>query len=308
MSDVLFGSITGPLELVWDAFLEDDPRATIALEDLTDVMDSLVLQTVADGRITVFIQEEKVAFSMCEIIDSFLSYFTHLDTFLTLSIDNKEPVSFSAKSDDFPIPDDATSVVIEFLGYMNCSATFILIENPESLPKNIEYPMVCLGFPAPDPEEQNISDFVAFETERTFPVFQFTPIAQQRQKLESRNKALKTGLTRSRKQLTQRAKEARETIQKRVKQMELLAEHVDEAVNEPLPQAPEVVPELEETITRIENEIADVRTKINDAYALLEEHRKDRNYTRKEELRILKELKKEVTSDRERVDSLVPNA
>ena len=307
MSDELFGSIDGPLELVWDAFLEDDPHATIALEDLTDVMDSMVLQSVADGRITVFIQEGKVAFSMYEIIDSFISYFTHLDAYLTISIDNQKPISYSTNSDDFPIPQDATSVVIEFLGYMNCSATFILINDPQdasSFPENVEYPMICLGFPAPDPDEQKIQDFANFTLTRAFPVSQFTPIAQHRQKLESRNKTLKTNLTRSRKQLSQRAKTAKDTIEKRTKQLELLAEHVNEAVSQPLPRAPEVDDELEKTISRIEEEINDIRNKIDDAYAALANKRKQRHYTRKEELRLLNELKLEVNDDRKRVDSL----
>ena len=304
MSDELFGSIDKPLELVWDAFLEDDPQATIALEDLTDVMDSMVLQCVADGRITVFIQEGKVAFSMYEIIDSFISYFTHLDAYLTISVDNQKPISYSTNSDDFPIPQDATSVVIEFLGYMNCSATFILIDDPSSIPEIVDYPLICLGFPAPDPNEERIQDFAQFTLKRSFPVCQFTPIAQHRQKLETRNKSFKTNLTKARKQLSQRAKTAQETIEKRTKQLELLAEHVEESVSEPLPKAPEVDDELEKTISRIENNINELRTKIDEASRKLRHKKKVRHFTKNEEIKLLKELKTEVTGDRQRVEAL----
>lgn len=300
----LFESINRPLDLVWDAFIEDDTQATIMLEELTDVMDGMVLQTVADGRITVYIQEHKVAFPICDIVSSYLSYFSHFDCSIILTIDENPPQSFHVSTEEFPLPDNPHTVVIEFLGFLNATATFKLIEDTSELNENIKYPILCLGFPSPDIDERAIQEFEQFTLSREFPIQQYTKLVQKRVQLESRNKSFKIKLSKPRKDLQQRAKDAIAEIKKREKQLEMIKEHAETVVNEPLPQAPDVIPKLEEVISRIESEINDIKVKVNNAYAILGEKRTERHYTRREELELLEKLRAEVTSDRNQVNSL----
>lgn len=302
MSSGLFESISRPLELVWDAFIEDDPQATIMLEELTDVMDGMVLQTVADGRITVYIQEQKVAFPICDIVESYLSYFSHFDCSITIAIDDNPPQAYSIALEEFPIPENPRSVVIEFLGFLNATATFKLIENASQINRNVKYPILCLGFPSPDIDEHAIQEFEQFTLSREFPVQQYTKLVQKRTQLESRNKSFRVKLSKPRKDLQKRAKDSIAEIQKREKQLQLIKEHAQDEVNEPLPSAPEVNPKLEEIISRIEGEINDIKVRINDAYAMLEEKKTERHYTRTEELELLEQLRTEVAGDRKQVD------
>ena len=305
MSSPLFETITGPLELVWDAFIEEDPRATIMLEDLTEVLDSIVLQTAADGRITVFIQESKVNFTMQEICTSFVSYFSHFESPFTIQVDDGEPIVMNLSDEEINIPYFTTSIVIEFLGMINAKATFILIADPSNVPVVVEYPLVCLGFPAPDVLQKNVRNYVEFEINREFPVLKFTPIVEHRVKLEQRNKIFQVNCIKTRKNLKKRISDIKSSLQSRQRQFSLLKENAEASVAEPISFEKKVRPDTEESIQLIERSLDRLADIVTPLKIILDEKRSIKYYTRERELELLEKLRNEVQSGREHINALI---
>lgn len=304
MTTPLFESIKEPLELVWDAFIEEDPRAIIMLEDLTEVLDSIVLQTAADGRITVFIQESKVNFTMQEICTSFVSYFSHFESPFTIQVDDGEPIIMNLSDEEINIPYFTTSIVIEFLGMINAKATFILIAEPSDVPVVVEYPLVCLGFPAPDVLQKNVRNYVEFEINRVFPVLKFTPIVEHRVKLEQRNKGFQVNCVRTRKNLKKRMEDIRSSLQGRHRQFLLLKENTEASVAEPISFEKKVRPDIEESIRQIERSLDELADIVNPLKDMLEEKRSVRYYTREKELELIENMGKEIQATREHINAI----
>ena len=296
-------SLSGPLEMVRYAFEDADPDQPLGSSEFSSLMDSIVLQSVADGRITVLISQDVCSCTLSDIVDLFTASFQQYPVPIQIQV-GKE--TFFAGENAGSIPESASSVTVSVLGYFNCSATFGFIDDPtEGFPSLTAYPLLCVGFMRKSESPKLRRDFEQFVRNREFPVRQMKGIYRQRTQLESRNRDYLLQTAKARKDLKQRYTSAKQTLEKKNRQLAVICEQLDGLEKtDSAPRGPRRLDKIEETIASIDgqiNELVDMTERLSD---MVDEKANGKQMTRREELALLTTLKKQVTDSRQQLEAL----
>jgi len=307
MSDELFSSIESTLDIVWEVRFEDENGEKLYLDNMAEVMDSIVLQTVADGIINVVVSKDCVDFSIHEFSDCFISYFSIFDIDVAVSVDDNPPQILHVTSSYFPVTPTSRYVHFMFLGYLNCQMSLFFIDTPNDIPNNLDYPLVCIGFRSPDVEQDKVEHFARLTIEREFPITTLSQIVNKRVSDETRNQKELLHFRKMQKKYSSILEESSNNISKRKKQFEVLNDRVRDAKQTCISSKELKYPIIESMLERLENIVKDLSLHVEESTKELSKKKKPSYYNRKDELSILETLRKEVETDRECVDKFKEN-
>lgn len=285
------------------AFDDADDDQPVTQQDLSTIMDSIVLQSMADGRITVLFSRDSCTCSLSDAVDLFTASFQQYPIPIQITV-GKE--TFFAGDEAPAIPESAPSVSVSVLGYFNCSATFGFVEDPtDSLPTYTTYPLLFVGFSRKSESPKMRRDFEQFIRNRDFPVRQVKGIYRQRTQLESRNREYLLQMAKARKDLKQRYTNAKQTLEKKNRQLVVICEQLESLQqNDNTVKGPRRIDKIEETIANIDgqiNELVDMTERLSQ---MVDEKANGRQMTRREELALLGTLKKQVIDSRQQLEAL----
>jgi hypothetical protein len=289
----VFASLPVPIELVRAVFAD---AGEVRARELRQLMPSIVLQSVADGRILVLMNSSIVAGSLAQLTISYLSYFEKFRVPCTFTVGKEtNPADSPIK-----LPKTCTSVTIRVSGFLQCSATFSYVSE---LPRNMTCPLLCVGFAAPPDAERLTREFEGHLPERELPFLDLTAIARQRVRIEGRNRdyLLQTGKTRQ--ELSQRYAKADQTLRRRRSQLEILEKDVEQLLGAKPPPPAKLVA-VERTIERLGAEINELAAHAEKLAKAADAKTEGRGMTRKEEAALLDALKNQVRDARRQLDAL----
>jgi hypothetical protein len=289
------GSIASPVELIRSVF---EDASEVRVRELRPLVPSIVLQSVADGRVLVLLNSSVVRGSLAQLSLLFLSHFEGL----------RVPCTFTAGKETGPagvslkLPKGCSSVTLHINGFVQCSATFSYVAE---LPRGLTLPLLCVGFAAPPDSERLHDDFETFLADRAFPFLDVRAVARQRVKAESRNRDFLLHAAKTRQELVQRYTHADQALQRRSRQLQVLAEEAELLLGARQPPGPAAkLAAVEKTIERIDeavNELAEYTQRLADAAAAKAD---GRHMTRKEETALLEALKNQVRDARRQLEAL----
>jgi predicted nucleic acid-binding Zn-ribbon protein len=191
---------------------------------------------------------------------------------------------------------------LSITGFFQCTALFAIVPQ---VPRDINCPVLLVGFPSPRQAERLEREFEEFCGKRDFPCLDLKAIARQRVRLESRNRDYLIQTTRMRQALEDRYARADELLQKREQQMEMLTKEAEAIIRaREAPQPPHRTPLVERTIDRIDRAINEITAYVGRLAETANGKSEGRPMTRKEELALLERLKNEVRETRQQLDAL----
>jgi hypothetical protein len=287
--------ITEPPSPIRCVFPDARP-SSVRMHDIYGQIPSLVLQSVADGRVSVYLNSAVVVGTFKPLIENFLSYFASFNVHRSYTIGG-ETLQIE---DPFVLPEGCQSITLSISAPFQCTASFSVVPQ---LPADAACPIMTIGFPEPRDARRLEGEFQDFVAGRVFPALDVRAVSRQRVRLESRNRDYLLQTARARQALAQRYGAADQALAARAEQIAVLAREV-ELLTRPRPAAAVRAPPVERTIERIDRAINEVAAATEKLKALAEGKADGRKMTRREELALLETLKNQVRETRQQLDAL----
>jgi hypothetical protein len=288
-------SVTTPVDLIRCLFEDAEPGSVRILE-VRPLIPSIVLQSVSDGRVSIYLNNSIFVGTLKPLAERFLSYFDrfHIQASCTVG---RETFQIDGPLE---LPNPCTSVKLTIAGFFQCSVLFSVVSQ---LPKDVSFPLVLVGFSAPRDSQRLQLEFEDYLVNREFPCLDVKAISRQRVRLESRNRDFLLQTSKTRQELMQRHSRADQSLQRRAEQIEVLAREVEGILK--IKVTPTVrVMAVERTIERIDRAINDVAGYAGKLEVAVNGKAEGRPMTRKEELTLLEQLKNQVRETRQQLDAL----
>jgi hypothetical protein len=295
MSDL--EGVATPVDILRSVF-EDAEPGSIRILDARNLIPSIVLQAVADGRVSVYFNSAIVVGNIKPLAERFLTYFDRFHT----------PVTCTAGRETFildgpmQIPTGCQALRLSVAGFLQCTALFAVVAQ---LPRDVTCPLVLVGFPLPRDSQRLRREFEDFVAGRDFPSLDLKAVARQRVRLEGRNREYLLHTSKARQNLVQRYTRADQALQRRAEQIETLTREVDALVRaRSMPPPSARISGVERTIDRIDRAINEVTAYATKLAATAEGRAEGRQMSHKEELALLETLKNQVRETRQQLDAL----
>ncbi|OHS92960.1 hypothetical protein TRFO_12144 [Tritrichomonas foetus] len=289
-----------PFPLIRGVFEDVQEANAVRMEDLRDYIHTIALQSVADGRVTVLINKPVVFCSLNEMSNEYLFQFRKMRMPVLMTQGEETTVVTTNK---VIVPKSIPAVSFDVIGAITASVRFRYIQSPNNLPSDIQYPIVCIGFPAPPEDPQLVQDFANYLQERIFPLTSYDSLVKKRTKMERRNRDYLIQTSKTRHSMIQRYNDASATYKKRQRQFEALTEKVNTVTNTNRLKTPNME-DIASTIERIDaaiNVLVETTDKLSDE---LDHKSKGKQMTRHEELELLQTLKQQVRDSRAQLEVL----
>ena len=291
-----------PFPIIRGVFEDVQESNSVRMDDLRDFINTISLQAVADGRVTVLINRRVVFCSLGEVSNEFIKQFRklHLPALLTFNGQTSSVTTYRVN-----VPKSVPSVTIELIGAITGLVHFQFVTFPgDELPEEITYPLVCIGFPKPQEKPELVDDFEEFTRNRIFPLLEYDDIVKRRTKAERRNREFLIQTNKTRTSMVQRYNEASATYKKRQRQLEMLHEKITAATNSSKIKQPNYE-DIAETIERIDNEINILVETTDGLSEELDLKSKGKQMSRREELELLHTLQQQVRDSRSQLEVLI---
>ncbi|KAH0797564.1 uncharacterized protein GO595_009667 [Histomonas meleagridis] len=235
-----------------------------------------------------------ISFSIVDVIQLYLSYFDDFQLPVIVSYGSN---SYLLK-DKLKIPKDQISVNLLLKGFIECSATFCVTNDLQS----IQYPVILFGFSPPSQSQKLTKEFYKFVQDREFPLLSSNKVVQQRLKLERRNRNYLLNASKAKEEMISRYDRAesllsskrREYLELEKKAENLISKSSKKQGNE----------KTERNITEISNALDAAESKIKELNEELEEKVSGKVFTIEEEIQLMQNLKKRVQATREKLEEL----
>jgi hypothetical protein len=295
MSDL--AEVATPVDTVRCVFEEAEPGSIRILEART-LIPSIVLQAVADGRVSVYFNSAVVVGNIKPLAERFLTYFDRFHTQVTCTA-GRETFLLDGP---LQIPTGCQTLRLSIGGFLQCTALFAVVAQ---LPRDATCPLVLVGFPAPRDAQRLKREFEDFVAGRDFPCLDLKAFSRQRVRLEGRNREFLLHTAKTRHDLAQRYARADQALQRRAEQNEILTREVEALVRaKAMPPPSARIPAVERTIDRIDRAINEATAYVARLAAAAEGKAGGRHMSRKEELALLEVLKNQVRETRQQLDAL----
>lgn len=293
-----------PYPIIRSVFSDVQESNSVRIDDLRDFIWTIALQSIADGRVTVYLNKQVVYCSLTDLSNEYLAHILPLKLPVLMKKDNETTFIDQAK---VLLSKSLPEVSFQTIGAITSEVHFKYISTGSRLPKNIEYPIVCIGFPEPPEDPKLVEDFGNFIYNRDFPLTTYTDLVKKRGKLERRNRDFLLQTSKTRTNLIQRYKDSSVALQKKQKTLEILNEKISSATNANRLKVPNL-DNISDTIEQIDTAITalvETTDKLSDE---LDTKAKGVQMTRREELELLQTLQQQVRDSKSQLEILKEQA
>ena len=289
-----------PYLIIRSVFSDAQANNSIRIEDLKDFISTIALQSIADGRVTVYLNKQVVYCSLTDLSNEYLAHIFPLKLPILMKKDNEITLLEQPK---VSLPKSLPEVSFQTIGAITSEVHFKYISTGNRLPKNIEYPIVCVGFPEPPEDPNLVEDFGNFINNRDFPLTTYTPTVKKRGKLERRNRDFLIHTSKTRTNLIQRYKEASSALIKKQRQLDALNEKISAATNSNRLKAPNL-DSISDTIEQIDTAISALVETTDHLSDELDIKAKGVQMKRHEELELLQILQQQIRDSKSQLEIL----
>ena len=266
----------------------------ITLEDLGEQMKEIVIQSVADGRISVYLNKSLISFSIVDVIQLYLSYFEEFQLPILISYGGN---SYLLR-DELEIPQDQNLVTIFLKGFIECSATFHITNDLHS----IQYPIFCIGFSPPTQSQKLTNEFYEFIRNREFPVLSSEKVIQKRLKMERRNRNFLLNASKSKEEMISRHNKAESLLFSKRKELLELEKKIEKLISKSSKKPGNE--KIESDIAQIKQMLDAAENKTKELNERLEEKVHGKVFSNEEELQLMHDLKIRVQAARRKLEEL----
>lgn len=293
-----------PYPIIRSIFADVQESNSIRIDDLRDFISTVALQAIADGRVTVYLNKQVVYCSLTDFSNEFLSHIFPLKIPILMKKDNEITI---VDQDRVSLPKSLPEVTFQLIGAIQSDVHIKYISAGNRLPKKIEYPIVCVGFPEPEEDPNLAEDFGNFVNERDFPLTTYTKLVVKRGKLERRNREFLLQTSKTRSNLIQRYKESAASLQKKQNILDSLDKKISEATSTNRLRAPNL-DNISEKILQIDTAISALVETTDNLSAELDSKAKGVQMTRREELELLQTLQQQLRDSKSQLEVLKEQA
>lgn len=289
-----------PYPIIRSVFSDVKESNSIRFDDLRDFVSTIALQAIADGRVTVYLNKQVVYCTLSDLSNEFLSHILSLKLPVLMTKDNETVL---VEQNKVSLPKSLPYVSFQIIGAITSYVRFEYFTSGNRLPKNLTYPIVCIGFPEPPIDQSLVEEFGNFINNRTFPLTVYTPLVKKRGKLERRNRDFLIQTSKTRANLIQRYNDSSSQLQKKQKQLEILHEKIAQATNTNRLKAPNL-DNITDTIEQIDTAISALVETTERLSVELDNKAKGVQMTRHEELELLQVLQQQVRDSKSQLEIL----